>query len=139
MQRIAARIAEREGARALVTGESLGQVASQTVENLTCIGAATELLVLRPLIGFDKLEIIERARRIGTHDTSIVHEPDCCTIFMPSRPVIRGQLEVCEEAESRLEVDALVERAMAGAEHHVEPEDRPAPATAALPGDALRG
>ncbi len=116
MQRIATRVARREKAGVLVTGESLGQVASQTMENLTCIGAASGLPVLRPLICFDKTETIERARAIGTYDVSIQPEPDCCTVFQPARPVIRGSLERCEEAEARLDVEALVEDAVAGLE-----------------------
>ena len=116
MQRIATRIAQRERAGALVTGECLGQVASQTLENLTCIGAAAGLPVLRPLISFDKQETIDRARAIGTHDLSAVQEPDCCTLFMPSYPVIRGKLEVCEAVERGIEVDALVAGATAAAE-----------------------
>ena len=94
----------------MITGESLGQVASQTLENLTCIGAAAELPVLRPLIGFDKSEIVDLARRIGTFDISCVQEPDCCTLFTPPRPVIRGRLEVCAAIEADLDVDALVTR-----------------------------
>jgi thiamine biosynthesis protein ThiI len=108
MQRIATALAAESGALALVTGDSLGQVASQTLENLTCIGAAAGLPVLRPLIGFDKQETIALARRIGTHDLSALQEPDCCTLFMPSRPVIRGRVETCEELEARLDVAALV-------------------------------
>jgi thiamine biosynthesis protein ThiI len=113
MQRIAARVARDERALAIVTGESLGQVASQTLENLTCIGAASELLVLRPLIGFDKAETIALARRLGTYEISIETEPDCCTVFQPERPVIRGRLEACLDAEQALGVDELVERACA--------------------------
>ena len=113
MQRIATALAAESGALALVTGDSLGQVASQTLENLTCIGAAAGLPVLRPLIGFDKQETIALARRIGTHDLSALQEPDCCTLFMPSRPVIRGRVETCEELEARLDVAALVEQALA--------------------------
>jgi thiamine biosynthesis protein ThiI len=116
MQRIATRLAERAGAKALVTGESLGQVASQTLENLTCIGAATGLPVLRPLIGFDKLEIIALAKKIGTFETSIMHEPDCCTVFLPAHPVLRGRVDACEQAEAELDVAGLTERALAGAE-----------------------
>jgi thiamine biosynthesis protein ThiI len=116
MQRIAARIARREKAGCLITGESLGQVASQTMENLTCIGAASDLPVLRPLIGFDKQETIDLARRIGTYDTSIVPEPDCCTVFMPKRPVIRGRIDRCEEAEAALPLDELLTAAVEGAE-----------------------
>ena len=116
MQRIAARIARMDGAGALVTGESLGQVASQTLENLTCIGAATDMPVLRPLISFDKQETIGLARRIGTYELSIEPEPDCCTVFQPRRPVIRGRMAVCEDIEAGLDLEALVEEAVAGAE-----------------------
>ena len=111
MQRIAGRLARAERAGALVTGESLGQVASQTLENLACIEAAGELPVLRPLIGFDKSETIALARRIGTFSISIENEPDCCTVFQPERPVIRGKLALCEEAEAGLDVEGLVTRA----------------------------
>jgi len=116
MQRIAARVAARERAGALVTGESLGQVASQTLENLTCIGAATDLPVLRPLVAFDKSETIEIARRIGTFDISVVAEPDCCTVFQPKRPIIRGSLAVCADAERGLDVAGLIEEAVGAAE-----------------------
>lgn len=116
MQRIACRLAPAEGATALVTGESLGQVASQTLENLTCIGAASTLPVLRPLIAFDKQETIAIARRIGSFDLSIVPEPDCCTVFQPERPVIRGRPEVCEHEERTLDVDGLVGEAVEGTE-----------------------
>jgi thiamine biosynthesis protein ThiI len=116
MQRIASRLAEREEALALVTGESLGQVASQTLENLTCIQAAATLPVIRPLVSFDKEETVRIARRIGTFELSSVQEPDCCTLFMPTKPVIRGRPELCAELESRLDVARLVENALAGAE-----------------------
>ena len=112
MQRIATRLSEREGYRALVTGECLGQVASQTLENMICIGAATPMHVLRPLLAYDKVEVIEVARRIGTFELSNVPEPDCCTVFQPSRPVLKGRLERCLEAESRMDVEGLVERAV---------------------------
>ncbi len=116
MQRIAARIAHRVKAGALVTGECLGQVASQTLENLACIGAATDRLVLRPLIGFDKEETIRIARRIGTFDISALPEPDCCTVFQPSKPVLRARVEECEAAEAGLDVDELVAAAVRGTE-----------------------
>lgn len=116
MQRIATRLAQREKAGALVTGESLGQVASQTLENLTCIGAASSLPVLRPLICFDKQETIDIAHRIGTFETSILPEPDCCTVFQPTKPIIRGRIRQCEEAEAELDVDELVANAVAGTE-----------------------
>tara|TARA_R110002126_G_scaffold4498_3_gene23669 strand:+ start:27748 stop:28956 length:1209 start_codon:yes stop_codon:yes gene_type:complete len=124
MQRIATRIARREGYGALITGESLGQVASQTLENMTCIGAVTDLPVLRPLVTYDKEEAITVARKIGTFDVSIRHEPDCCTVFQPSKPVIRGTLKGCDKAESKLDIDALVRAAVEGTEVvGIDPED----------------
>jgi len=116
MQRIAARLAVEDRLAALVTGESLGQVASQTLENLTCIGAASSLPVLRPLITYDKQETIELAQRIGTYDLSIQPQPDCCTVFQPEHPVIHATLEECARAEEGLDVDGLVSEASAGTE-----------------------
>jgi thiamine biosynthesis protein ThiI len=116
MQRLASRLAQLDKCKALLTGESLGQVASQTLENITCIEAAAELPVLRPLLTYDKEEAIELAAKIGTLELSNLPEPDCCTVFMPSRPIIHGRVEVCEEAEAGLDVGALVERALAGTE-----------------------
>ena len=116
MQRIACELAGQHGYQALVTGDSLGQVASQTLENLTCIVESSHLPVLQPLIGFDKEEIIERARRIGSFETSLTPEPDCCTVFQPRRPMIRGRLEECLAAEAELDVSALVARAVEGVE-----------------------
>jgi thiamine biosynthesis protein ThiI len=113
MQRIACLLADDVHAGAVVTGESLGQVASQTLENLTLIEEAGRLPVLRPLIGFDKHETIALARRIGTFDLSIENEPDCCTVFQPERPILRGRLEVCRDAESALDVDGLTAAAFA--------------------------
>jgi thiamine biosynthesis protein ThiI len=120
MQRIAARIAApiAGGNRlsCLITGESLGQVASQTLENIACIEAAARAQVIRPLIGFDKEETVAIARRIGTFEISSRQEPDCCTLFMPARPVIRGKIEACESAEARLDLQGLLDRACAGIE-----------------------
>ena len=99
MQRIASAIAAKYELDALVTGDSLGQVASQTLENMTCIGAAAELPVLRPLLTYDKDDTIALARRIGTFEISNRQEPDCCTLFMPAHPVIRGKREICEGVE----------------------------------------
>jgi len=108
MQRIANRLARVERAGAVVTGESLGQVASQTLANLACIEEAGTLPVLRPLIAFDKPETIAVAQRIGTFDISIENQPDCCTVFQPERPVIHGRIEDCLRAESALDVEGLV-------------------------------
>ncbi len=110
MQRVAGRLARVERAGAVVTGESLGQVASQTLPNLGLIEDACDLTVLRPLIGFDKSEIIERARRIGTFTLSIENEPDCCTVFQPEHPVIHGKRAECVAAEAGLDVEGLVTR-----------------------------
>jgi len=116
MQRIASRIAERDGHDVLITGESLGQVASQTLDNLRCIELASTRALLRPLIALDKDEIIAVARRIGTFEISNVQEPDCCTVFMPGKPVIRGEPGLCERAEAELDVEGLVAQAVAEVE-----------------------
>jgi len=116
MQRIASRLALREDCRALVTGESMGQVASQTLENLACIEAVAALPVLRPLVAFDKQETVEIAERIGTYALSAVQEPDCCTLFLPRKPVTRGRIESCERIEQRLDLEALIGEAL----EHVE-------------------
>ncbi len=116
MQRIAAVVSRRDGYAALVTGESMGQVASQTLENMTCIGAASSMPVLRPLVAFDKEETIDIARKIGTFDLSAIPEPDCCTVFQPKSPVIHGRLEECLAAEAQFDVEGLVQRAIEGLE-----------------------
>ena len=114
MQRISSVIARREKALALVTGESIGQVASQTLENMACIGAASDHLVIRPLVSFDKTETIDIARKIGTFELSIEDEPDCCTVFQPPKPIIRGKLAICLDAETSIDVAGLVQAAMDG-------------------------
>jgi len=116
MQRIASRLAIRNRCKALLTGESLAQVASQTLDNMYCIEQAAEIPVLRPLLAFDKEETIEVARRIGTMEVSILPEPDCCTVFQPAKPIIHGRLEDCEAAEAGLDAAGLVERALEGVE-----------------------
>jgi thiamine biosynthesis protein ThiI len=108
MVRIAEALGRRAGALALVTGESLGQVASQTLENIASIDAAAGLPVLRPLIGMDKLEITEQAQRIGTFETSIEPDADCCTLFTPRHPATRTTLAEIEGAEARLDLARLV-------------------------------
>ena len=117
MMRIADRIAADNGCGALVTGENLGQVASQTMQAMGVTQAVTSLPVLRPLIGFDKEEIIRLARRIGTFETSILPYEDCCTVFTPRHPALKPAPEKIEEAEAALDVDALVEEAVMGVEH----------------------
>lgn len=115
MVRIAERIARDEGAHALVTGDVVGQVASQTVENLTVVEGAATMPVLRPLIGFDKDEIVAEAERLGTYRISIVPDDDCCTLFTPRFPATRTDRRAAVAAESGLDVEGLVATAAAGA------------------------
>ncbi len=113
MMRIAEKIALKCGAQCLITGESLAQVASQTVEGMTSSNSVVEILpVLRPLCGFDKDEIIERSRAIGTYQTSIEPYEDCCTVFLPKHPVTRPKLSDVIAEESKLNVQALVDEAL---------------------------
>ena len=109
MMRIAEAIAKKERGGALVTGESLAQVASQTLENLAVIEKATTLPVLRPLVGMDKQEIIDQARKIGTFETSIIPDQDCCQLFVPRHPATKAKLTDVENAESRLDLTALTQ------------------------------
>jgi len=129
MLRIAEALARRAGALALVTGESLGQVASQTLENIACIDAAATLPVLRPLIGMDKLEITAQAQRLGTFEISIEPDADCCTLFTPKHPATRAGLAEVEAVEARLDLPRLVTAGADGAT--VEAFDWP-PAPAAV-------
>jgi len=115
MLRIAEAIANARGAKALVTGDVVGQVASQTLENLQVIGQVATLPLFRPLIGMDKEEIMDEARRLGTYPISIVPDQDCCTLFTPRNPLTRGRLAVVEAAEQALPMAALVEQAVANA------------------------
>jgi len=105
---VACELARREGALALVTGESLGQVASQTLENIAVVSAVADRPILRPLIGSDKQEIITDARRIGTYDLSIQDASDCCTLFMPPQPETHATFEAMEEAWGLLDVEGSV-------------------------------
>lgn len=116
MMRIAARIAHAERAQALVTGESIGQVASQTMHALQCTDAVADMPVFRPLIGFDKQEIITLAEKIGTFETSSLPYEDCCTVFTPKHPATKPKMEIILEGEAKLDSDALVEAALAGRE-----------------------
>lgn len=112
MMRIAERIGRSRGAYALVTGEVVGQVASQTLENLTVIGNASSLPILRPLISMDKEEITAEAVRLGTYPVSIIPDQDCCTLFTPRSPVTRARLADVEAAEAALPIEEMVERAV---------------------------
>ena len=116
MMRAASLIAAGEGAKALVTGENLGQVASQTLDNLAVIEEAASLPVLRPLVTFDKSEIIERAERIGTYDLSIQPYDDSCSLFVPRHPATRARVIDAQRAEAGLEVDAMARELAAAAE-----------------------
>jgi len=116
MMRIAQQVARAANAAALVTGESIGQVASQTLDSMNATGAVVQIPILRPLIGMDKLEIMGRAEAIGTYETSILPYEDCCTVFVPKHPVTHPKLERIERSESRLPVDELVQKAMDGIE-----------------------
>ncbi len=112
MMRIAEKIARDSGSLALITGESLGQVASQTLPALVTTDAVTNIPVLRPLIGMDKEEIVTISRNIDTFETSILPYEDCCTVFTPKHPKTRPTLESCLEAEGGLAIDALIEKAI---------------------------
>lgn len=116
MMRIADALAEKYGAKGIVTGENLGQVASQTMEAMAVTRAVTELPIIQPLIGFDKEEIIRVARKIGTFETSILPYEDCCTVFTPKHPRTKPRLYDVEKTEAVLDVKGLVEEALAGVE-----------------------
>lgn len=112
MMRISQKIADREECKALITGESLGQVASQTLNALACTDAVVSIPVFRPVIGLDKEEIIKISRQIDTFDISIEPYEDCCTVFTPKHPKTKPQISILEQAELSLDVDALIERAL---------------------------
>ena len=116
MMRIAKRIADANGAKAVVTGENLGQVASQTMEAMASTQAVIDMPVLQPLIGMDKEEIVTLARKIGTFETSILPYEDCCTVFTPRHPRTHPKLKEVEAAESALDIEALVDEAVKGIE-----------------------
>ena len=119
MMQIAQRVAESRNCDALVTGESIGQVASQTIQGLTCTNASVTMPVFRPLIAMDKTEIIDIAQKIGTFETSILPEEDCCTVFSPKKPVTKPKLDKIEKSESELDVEGLIEDAI----DNIEVED----------------
>jgi thiamine biosynthesis protein ThiI len=110
MMRVALKLAEKEECGAIITGESLAQVASQTMPAIGCTDAVSTLPVFRPLIGMDKQEIVEISEKIGTFETSILPYEDCCTVFTPKHPKTRPTLEMIEEAEKALDIEELVNR-----------------------------
>lgn len=116
MMKIAEQIGRKKGSKCLVTGEALSQVASQTVESLTFTGSSTDLPVFRPLIGYDKEEIVKIAREIDTFDTSILPYDDCCTLFSPSRPIVRPKLEKMRSAYEKLAIDDVLSDAAENSE-----------------------
>ena len=113
MMMITQRLAEQRNCQAIVTGESIGQVASQTIYGLTCTNAVCSLPVFRPLIAMDKSDIIDIAQEIGTYDISIVPEEDCCSVFAPKKPITKPKLDRIEKSEEKLDIEALIEGAMA--------------------------
>ena len=116
MMRIANAIARKEHSQALITGESIGQVASQTMHALSCTDAVADMPVFRPLIGFDKSEIIEIAQKIGTYETSNLPYEDCCTVFTPRHPATKPKMEIILEGESKLDSEALIAAALENTE-----------------------
>jgi tRNA uracil 4-sulfurtransferase len=115
MMRIAERIGRGHGSQALVTGDVVGQVASQTLENLAVVGSVATLPIFRPLIGMDKDEITAQAISLGTYPISIIPDQDCCTLFTPRNPQTKTRLAQIEAAEQALPIDEMVERAVAEA------------------------
>src|SRR4029453_12474293 len=109
---IAQKVAFRAGAHALVTGDVVGQVASQTIDNLSVIDSAAAIPILRPLVGFDKEEITIEAQRLGTYDISVVPDEDCCRLFTPPHPATRTSIAAAQTAEADLDIDALVKSAI---------------------------
>ena len=112
MMRIAQRLSEKRHCDALITGESIGQVASQTIQGLTCTNAVVDLPVFRPLIAMDKSDIVDIAKKIGTFETSILPEEDCCSVFSPRKPVTKPRLEKIEKSETALDIEKLVQDAI---------------------------
>jgi thiamine biosynthesis protein ThiI len=108
MLRIAEQVARREKCKALITGESLAQVASQTLDNIAVIQEAAELPILRPLVGMDKQEIIDQARRIGTYQISSIPDQDCCQLFVPKHPATRARLGDVQQDENNIEIEELL-------------------------------
>lgn len=112
MMRISDKLAEKNEYSMIVTGESLGQVASQTIEGINASNVLATRPVLRPLIGLDKSDIIEISEKIGTYETSIMPFEDCCTVFLPKRPVTKPRISDLERSEANMDIDALVDEAL---------------------------
>ncbi|MBD3311760.1 MAG: tRNA 4-thiouridine(8) synthase ThiI [Candidatus Magasanikbacteria bacterium] len=116
MFRIANKIAKKEDCKAISTGESIGQVASQTIENISVIQEASDLPILRPLIGFDKKEIINKAKEVGTYETSILPHQDCCSLFLPKHPQTKSKPETVKMIEEKLDVDLMIQKIIENAD-----------------------
>jgi len=112
MMKISEKLAQKQKSQALITGESLGQVASQTIENMNVIQNAADMLILRPLLTFDKEEIMQLARKIGTFETSILPHEDCCTLFTPKHPETKARTDLIEKSESQLDIEKLIKDAL---------------------------
>jgi len=116
MMKIAEKIADLENAKAIYTGEALGQVASQTIENITVVEESVNIPIMRPLVGFDKLEIIAKAQEIRTYEISILPHEDCCTLYVPKHPATKARLSDIQKNEASLDSDALIEESLKTAE-----------------------
>ena len=114
MMRIAEHFAKEDGCLGMITGESIGQVASQTMQAIACTDAVSRIPVFRPLIGSDKTEIVETARMIGTFETSTLPYEDCCTVFTPKHPKVRPSLEEVEKAQGKFDFTEMVNKAVEG-------------------------
>jgi thiamine biosynthesis protein ThiI len=116
MFKIAQKIAQKENCKALVTGESLGQVSSQTLPNLEIISEGIKIPILRPLIGFNKEEIIKIAKKIGTFEISILPQEDCCSLFVPKHATAKGNLEKIKKLEKKIDLNKIIKETIKGTE-----------------------
>ena len=116
MYRIASKVAKQHKCKVIINGESIGQVASQTLDSMVVINDVTNTPVIRPVACMDKLEIIDIAQNIGTYETSILPYEDCCTIFLPKHPIIHPDLKRCIEYESRFDFESLIEECVSNIE-----------------------
>ena len=117
MIRVAEMIAKKDKAKALITGESLGQVASQTLGNIAAIESVSTIPILRPLIGFDKQEIMDLAKHYGTYDISILPDQDCCSLFVPKNPATNAKKQYLDQEENNLKIDDLMKEAIDSIEY----------------------
>ena len=117
MMRVADKICQQIGAQAIITGESLGQVASQTVQSMTCTNnVVNSIPILRPCVAMDKEDIMEISKRIDAYKTSILPYEDCCTVFLPKNPIIKPNEEKCKKEEKKLDIESLVDECLSSME-----------------------